>query len=514
MKAIVILTDTLRRDFLSTYSNTDVKTPNLERLQKKSVVFDQHWAGSLPCMPARRDMMTGRLNFLERNWGPIEPFDETLPETLNENGIFSHIVTDHYHYFEKGGENYCQSFNTWDLIRGQEHDPWVSKVNDPELPEYIGRYPKQYHLNRSRFVEEKDFTSPKTIQSAIQWLDNNKDADDYLLWVEMFDPHEPFDLPSEYLDLYDDEYDGPLYMWPKYRKNASSEKDLAHVRNRYSGLVTMMDKWIGKLLDKMDEQNMWEDTMLIFTTDHGTLLDEHEFMGKNFMPLYNEISHLPLMVHMPGGKNAGTRTDALTQNIDIMPTILDFFGVHPSESNMQGKSWLPLLEKQESKRRNYAIYGCFGKNVNITDGEFTYFRAAINENNSPLNLYTSMPTTLTHYYNDEYIKDFKDIEMGRFLKWTDYPVYKIPGYTISLTDESLGFTHRGEFIGENLLFNIQLDYSQERPIKDPNTEKKYVDLLAAALIEYDAPDEQFERLGLKNPSVPIDSELYRKNVKN
>ncbi|MFZ7946353.1 sulfatase [Neobacillus sp. 19] len=499
MKAIVVLADTLRRDFLSIYESTPVKTPNLERLQKRSVTFDQHWAGSLPCMPARRDMLTGRLNFLERNWGPIEPFDETLPKILEKNGVFSHIVTDHYHYFETGGENYYQSFTTWDFIRGQELDPWVSRVSDQELPDHIGRYPKQYYLNKSKFVEEKDFTTPKTIQSAVNWLEENQHADDYLMWVEVFDPHEPFDVPKEYLNLYADDYDGPCYLWPEYkRKTEVSSKALKHLSNRYAGLVTMVDNWIGKLLDTMDRFNMWEDTMVIFTTDHGTLLGEHDFLGKNYMPMYNEISHIPLMVHLPGGKHTGKRIQALTQNTDILPTILDFFGIKKEDCRnpIHGKSWWPLINDESDKLRDFAIFGCYGKNVNITDGKFTYFRAAANDGNFPLNLYTSMPTTLKQSFNSDLIKDLKKIEAGRFLKWTEYPVFKIPSNEISISDVSQRFSQRGEHIGENMLFDLEKDYKQNKPIKDLMLEKKYIEMLSRALTESDAPEEQFIRLGI------------------
>lgn len=141
MKTIIILMDSLNRHMLKVYNKaTWVKTPNIDRFAEKSLIFDGHWLGSAPCMPARRDIFTGRLGFLERNWGPIEPFDITLQEKLREKGVFSHMITDHTHYFEIGGENYCQLFNTWDIIRGQEYDAWVSRVNPPALPgHYYGK---------------------------------------------------------------------------------------------------------------------------------------------------------------------------------------------------------------------------------------------------------------------------------------------------------------------------------------------------------------------------------------
>ena len=132
MKAIVILFDTLCRYFLKPYGANKITTPNMVRLAEKSVVFDNHWIGSAPCMPARRDMLTGRYNFLERGWGGMEPFDIPLSHVLAHAGIHSHIETDHYHYFQGGGEFYATSFSTWQSYRGQEFDPMPAKIHDED----------------------------------------------------------------------------------------------------------------------------------------------------------------------------------------------------------------------------------------------------------------------------------------------------------------------------------------------------------------------------------------------
>ncbi|MEC0230463.1 sulfatase [Paenibacillus alba] len=499
MKAIVLLMDSVNRHYLSAYGAKGVETPNIDRIAEKSAVFTNHWAGSLPCMPARRDMMTGRLGFLERNWGPIEPFDQSLPQVLRDHGIFSHISTDHYHYFRVGGENYCQQFNTWDFIRGQELDSWVSKVSEPEKSEQIGKYLPQYALNRTQFHTEEDYSSPKTIKSALNWLDNNKDEDNYLLWVEAFDPHEPFDLPENELTNYGDDYDGPSYYWPEYGQVNVPDDALKHIRKRYAALLTMTDRWVGKLLDAMDTNGMWEDTMLIFTSDHGYLLGEHNFMAKNVMPAYNEICHIPLMVHVPGSDCAGKRIDALTQNIDVFPTIMEHFGLDENtcRNKLHGKSWLPLLRGESETIRDSAIYGYFGKNVNITDGEYTYFRASLLADNSPIFLYTAMPTTIGHYYGTEQIVDPSRIEMGPFLNWTNFPVYKIAGSNVQMKDQTQSFHVNSEFIRENLLYHNGKDYGQHHPIQDKEAEKRMIELLRKALANHDSPDEQYVRLGLE-----------------
>ena len=486
MKTIVVLMDSLNRHFLSLYGNDWVQTPNIDRFAEKSVTFDNHWLGSAPCMPARRDMMTGRLNFLENDWGPIEPYDVTLPGKLRENDIFTHMVTDHYHYFEIGGENYCQIFNTWDLYRGQESDPWVSSVDKPALPEeYLGRVREQYELNRQEFTSEEEFSGPKTFKAASKWLENNQNAEDFLLWVEAFDPHEPFDTPENFLQLYEDDYDGPRYEWSGYEEVNEGDDSLKHLRNKYAALLTMIDKWFGKLLDVLDENEMWEDTLIVLTTDHGHMLGEHGFTGKNFMHVYNELAHIPLIVNLPGNERAGDRINALTQNIDLMPTILDYFNIDIPET-VVGKSWRGLLEGTEDSIREAAIYGYWGKTINVTDGEYTYFRVPDKEDNRPLYRYTGMPTSFRNYFS---IQSLKEADMGSYLQWTDVPVYKVEGGS--------GKSHYHQ---DNLLFDLDNDYNQRNPLEDKEIETRMKKLMVEKMKDHGAPEEQYQRMGLEQKS--------------
>jgi arylsulfatase A-like enzyme len=488
MKAIVIMIDTLNRHSLSVYNpDTLVKTPNIERFSSKSALFTNHWSGSLPCMPARRDMFTGRLSFLERGWGGLEPFDITLQEQLTKNGVFSHIVTDHYHYFATGGENYCQAFTTWDFHRGQEFDPWVSQVKPAAMPaSYLGRINNQYELNRQKLVNEEDYPGPRTLQAACEWLEHNHEADQFLLMVEPFDPHEPFDCPQEYLDLYKDTYTGPRYNWPNYGVNPESPEATEHLRNRYAATLTMMDRWLGKLLDKMDEHNLWEDTLVILTTDHGFLLGEHECLGKNVMSVYNELAHLPLMVHLPGGRGAGEQIDAITQNIDLMPTLLEHFGIGIPQT-VTGHSLIGLLEHRVDRIRDVALYGYFGMDINMTDGMYTYLRTAAREDNQPCHMYTALPTAFRSFVRRT---DMNEVECGKFLPHTNYPVFKFPA---GGSGPELG--HKA-LQRKTLLFDIQQDYFQTKPLHNPGLEAKMAEKMIQAMKEAQAPEEQFARLGL------------------
>lgn len=486
MRTVVVLMDSLNRHMLKAYNkDTWMHTPNITNFSEDSVTFDNHWIGSTPCMPARRDLFTGRLNFLERNWGPIEPFDITLPDSLKANGIFTHMITDHYHYFELGGEGYCQIFDSWDLIRGQESDPVVSRVKKPDFPkEYYGRVRLQYELNRQLFNKEEDFPSPKTFASACNWINDNCDADNFFLMVEAFDPHEPFDCPQEYLDMYNDDYKGPRYDWPEYAPVNEPPEAVEHIRKRYAGTLTMVDKWFGKFIDTLKKHNMYEDTLIILTADHGHILGEHGLMAKNYMHQYNELAHIPLIIHLPKNERAGQRVNAITQNIDIMPTVLEYNEIKIPDF-VAGFSLKPIIEEKQEKVRDVALYGYYGKAVNMTDGKYTYFRAPESTDNLPLNLYTAMPTSFRRFVGTE---NAGEIEIGRFLQYTNYPVFKIPQ-----KKSGKGISH----VMQSLIFDIENDYTQQNEIKDEEIEKLLIQKLIVALKDAQAPSEQFERLGLK-----------------
>ena len=204
MKTVFLLFDSLNLRMLNSYGGTYIETPNFNRLAKKSIQFNNHYVGSMPCMPARRDMHSGRLSFLHRSWGPLEPFDNSFPEILRKNKIYTHLITDHYHYFEDGGATYHNRFNSWDFIRGQESDPWKAMVQPP-LEKFKEKYHKsqlnienretgyyRYAVNSEFIKEEKDFPSVKCFKSGLDFLQTNKNTDNWFLQLETFDPHEPF----------------------------------------------------------------------------------------------------------------------------------------------------------------------------------------------------------------------------------------------------------------------------------------------------------------------------------
>jgi arylsulfatase A-like enzyme len=516
MKAILILIDSLNRHYPPPYRNgwtgapdTErivARAPNITRFAERALTFDNHWIGSAPCMPARRDMLTGRTHFMERDWGGLEPFDIPFPHLLRDKAdVFCHMETDHYHYFHVGGENYHMPFNTWAFHRGQESDTYVSRRQAPKEPEHLGQWKAQYALNRTAFETAAPpsvppslggklggdagagFPTPRTFQGAIDWLRANEGADDFLLWVEVFDPHEPFDCPEAYLRLYDDDWQGPLYNWSEYDRVDPASEATRHLRRQYAATLTMMDEWLGRLLDELERQNAFEDTLIILTTDHGHMLGEKGVAGKGHWHVWNEMAHIPLMVHLPGGRHAGERRGQLTQNVDIMPTLLDHFGV-PLEHPIHGESWLPALEQNAPLNRRAVLYGWFGQTINLTDGRHTYLRAPARPDNQPLYRYFLTPGNFS--LRDVCPRSFYDgAELGDFLPYTDYPVIRAP----------VKYPRSTEW-AETLLFDIEADYGQTENLAGSEREALYRELLAETMVEMDAPAWQFERVGLRSGS--------------
>tara|TARA_B100000029_G_scaffold516037_1_gene626275 strand:- start:13693 stop:15027 length:1335 start_codon:yes stop_codon:yes gene_type:complete len=442
-------------------------------------------------MPARREFMTGRYNFVYRGWGPIEPYDDILPRELRKQEIFTHLLTDHYHYFELGGENYHTGFNTWDFFRGQENDWWASHVDRMALPQHMGQLTQQNFGNRKLQQNEEEFSGPRTAQAAIDWLKTNQLADDWFLQVEIFDPHEPFYCTEKYRALYDDNYDGPLYDWPSYEEVHENPDAIEHIRKCYAGLLTMTDHWIGRIFDTLDEIGLWDDTLVVFTTDHGTMLGEHDYWMKNIMPLYNEIVRIPLIVSLPGNEKAGTRSSVFTQTIDLMPTFLDYFNVK-SPPYTQGQSLKSLLDGGITRKDG--IFGYFGMAMNVTDGRYVYMRNPVNEDAGPLFAYTAMPTGgLNRWYPREV---YDRVETGRYFGHTyNLPLYKIP------TEGKVPQNHPGEdsYAGRNQLFDVENDPLQNKPLDDPQLENHFAERISWYLSQCEAMPEQYTRLGLNPP---------------
>lgn len=503
MNAIFISADSLNRHFLAAYGGTASpapRTPNIDRLAARSFILDRHYAGSLPCMPARREFLAGVQEFLWRPWGPIEPFDTSLALAARRAGVLTQLVTDHFHYHQHGSGGYCDDYHGVEFIRGHEVDNWRTAPADPD-PVLLRQILADGHADRDGFISraayarnvhdfrgEEDFFPAKVFTAAGDWIQQNRDQSPWLLVIDSFDVHEPFHCPEPYASMYTDEdpRDPSLVVWPRYGRIDAGEsrltdRQLAFVRAQYAGKLTMWDRWFGTLLDGLDEHRLWDDTLVILTTDHGHYLGEHGWMGKPVCPVYDVLAHTPAFVHHPelSRERGGEHVTALTSAIDFYRTVLETFGVEARAPH--SRSLLPAL-RATPRHRDWALYGYWGSSVNVTDGRFTYLHPWFDGGTA--RCYSTMFINPWEWFSP--VKVPSNVTSGSFLPYSTGPVWCYESDS-----------HPAQ--NEPLLYDVLSDPEQNVNLAGQGLqeERHMRELLIHALHELHAPAEQFERLGVQ-----------------
>ena len=495
-RAVVLLLDSLNRHLLGAYGGREFATPNLDRLARRALRFTRHYAGSLPCIPARHDLLCGTLDFLWKPWGSIEIWERPLTAHLRRAGVVTQLISDHPHLFETGGENYHCEFTAWAYERGHESDAWRTRP-DPSwmgAPSYHrGHTP--YDDSRGHFRGEADFPGPRTMTAATRWLDQDAPAHPrFLLLVDEFDPHEPFDTPEPYASLYDPEWRGPHLIWPPYVSGARaagvlSAADARQVRACYGAKLTMIDAWLGCVLDVLDRQRLWDSTAVFLCTDHGHYLGEKDIWGKPAAPVFEPLGHIPLLIAWPGV--APGEIDALTTTVDLAATLADLFGV-TFDHRTHGRSLAPLIRGESGGVREWLLSGVWGREAHVVTDRYKYARAprGLNE---PLSMWSNRWSTMPVHTYPELRLPMPD---GRAT------LDRMPGSSVPVLRQPFRAGDRlplwawGEFSG-NHLYDLVDDPGEERNLAGSAAERDATDALRAALDAVDAPADQLVRLGLE-----------------
>jgi arylsulfatase A-like enzyme len=501
MRAILVVFDSLNRRQLPPYGG-DAIAPQFERLAGRTVQFENAYVCSMPCMPARRDLHTGRPNFLYRSWGPLEPFDDSFPELLAKAGVYSHLVTDHQHYFEDGGCTYHNRYSSWEFFRGQEGDKWIPSVADPEWPSNaLARnasrddFVRNNYANREAFKNGTPLPIQQTFDAGLRFLEKNWKEDNWFLQIETFDPHEPFLADEEFRKLYGmPGKDDPLFDWPFYEKVTQTRDQVKLCRDAYYASLSQCDANLGRVLDFMDSHNMWDDTMLIVWTDHGFFLGEREWWGKMRMPWWNELAQIPFFMWDPRTRDRGSRRKALVQpSIDLAPTLLRYFGLEPTE-DMLGCDLAPVM-KDDTPVRESGIFGNFGGHVNVTDGRYVYMRST-ERFEVRMYEYTYMPTRMITPFPPEALRGNVTLrEPFRFTKGCS--LMKVGNPSPFYEGKELEDRLKADpAFRRHWLYDLERDPEQKEPIEDKVIEERMIEYLRKHLGACDAPEEQWARLGL------------------
>ena len=511
---VVLLLDSLNRHMLGSYGGTEFETPNLDRFaRERAVQFTAHVTGSLPCMPARHDILCGALDFLWRPWGSIELWEEPITAHLRRAGVTTMLVSDHPHLFETGGENYHTGFSAWDYVRGHEGDPWrtyrdPSHIGAPALPARTGDWywrdrlgldvgERPYDKSRTFFRDEAEFPGPRTMRAAADWLRAGApEAQPFMLFVDEFDPHEPFDTPEPWSGRYDPDWEGDLLIWPPYDVGAVAqgrldEREGRHIRANYGAKLSMIDHWVGRVFAALDERDLWRSTAVIVCTDHGHYLGEKDIWGKPGVIQYEPLGHIPLLVHWPGVAGGAT-CGALTTNVDIFATIADVFGVRPGSAT-HGTSLVPLLTGESGRVREWAIGGVFGNWVQVTDGYRKYARGPMGQN-FPLSMWSNRWSTMPVHGLEDASALPKPDRRARldFMPGAQVPVIRQP----FAPGDRLPFWVGDQAVDAHFLFDLVEDPAEDYNLTGTMAEGDMVELLREALRAVEAPAEQLERLGV------------------
>jgi arylsulfatase A-like enzyme len=403
MNVIVVVCNGLHLGFLGAYGNSWIETPNLDRLATEGIVFDHHFPENLTTLPTRRSWWTGRYGFPdpEAGWTALRHDEVILPDILWNQGVTSALISD-VPLLRDAGQGFGRGWDEVIWVRGQGYDPLVPpndprtrriKIesepglklpdhDDPDFELWKGRW-EQFLRNRAVLktdVEENTGVA-RTVRAAIDWLDRRgSDPSPFLLWLDLFSPHGPWDPPQPYRDQYaaaepdefeageegdlvEDDDDSTLEevrvlidVPAGAVGDVLTEEELLRLRRTYAGTVTLVDRWLGELFESLRESGRLEDTLVVFTSDQGEPLGEHGYV-RRFRPwLYEELIHTPLIVRMPKGEQGGSRRQAIVQTVDLLPTILSALGLPPHDS-VQGHDLLPLLRGEQAKVRDYACLG-------------------------------------------------------------------------------------------------------------------------------------------------------------
>jgi arylsulfatase A-like enzyme len=374
---IWITADTLRKDALGAYGNKTVRTPSIDKLAAQSTRFNRHYAASFPTMPARADFLTGRWTLSFMQWEPLPDTEITLPQLLSAKGIHTAAVVD-TPFYVRNGMNYDKGFQTFHEIESQS----TIAVKQDEF--------------RALWREESDRFAPRTFTKAMKWLERHY-KEQFFLYIDTWDPHEAWDAPNYYTELYLPDYDGeiinPIYGYYQGPDTSDytkfSEDKVKKAFATYYGEVTMVDTWVGYFLRQVENMNLMDKTAIIFTSDHGFYFGEHGgLFGKAcrvkasedelshsemeevwvHSPIYEEVSAVPLLIYLPKGTPGSY--DGLTCAVDLMPTVLDILG-QEIPSSVEGTSMLPMTKDPGVPGREYVVTTHFlgnpGETVRMVD---------------------------------------------------------------------------------------------------------------------------------------------------
>ena len=406
---LILMTDQQRADCYGAAGNTKIRTPNMDWLANEGLRFKQATTVCPLCMPARASFINGLYPHNHGMWdneGKMPADDETFFRHIQADGYFTaHIGKSHYYIHEsnlhmRDREDYMHA-------RGLEYvhettgplatqhtesymtDDWKEKgLLDIFKEDYKERiYQHKGWYARQSPLPVDDFMDSYVGKKAVEFIESYDDPRQMCLFVGFPGPHHPWDAPGEYASMYDPiEMPEAIGIPPqnsnlpdfvgkksdlKYSPDMTAQ-DIQKMRANYYGKISLIDYWFGRILDAYDIRGLLDDLFIIFISDHGEMLGDH---GRISKCIFKESSvRIPLVIRWPGRIPAGSASDALVENIDVFPTILEAVGIKQS-ARCLGKSLWPAINKPDGDFRESQLSEIFyedSRNVMLRTSKYKY----------------------------------------------------------------------------------------------------------------------------------------------
>ena len=380
---LLITSDQQRADTVGRRRGTTCRTPNLDRLGEQGVIFDRAAVQNVVCIPSRACIQTGRythqhgVRYMEPcidNTPGLPSWELTIMERLQQAG-YTTGATGKIHMMPERGFDHMEIVggkgSRWTQQTGQDIGPaplghmyarWLERRRPGAYEEiYVQRRKPEYKAHGTAIVNclpLEEYVETYILDKSIEFMSQDRD-DPWFLWCGFCGPHGPHDPPASHAGLYPfedielpatleaDLSDRPAFMAERARMRYDTPEEELNVRRSmsyYYCLVTLIDEYVGRLVDALEEQGALENTLVIYTSDHGEMLGDFRMRGKsNF---YEPVIHVPMIVRPPAGGVSGRRFNGLMEVMDIAPTVLDYAGVAIPEQ-MQATSFRPVLEGGE-----------------------------------------------------------------------------------------------------------------------------------------------------------------------
>lgn len=401
LNVILLVSDTFRADNLAAYGSQWVDCPHLNRFAERAIVFEEAYPEAMPTIPIRRTLFTGRraapMQYYFQHepvqlpgWHDLYNEDVTLSEVLTEAGYVTALIADVPH-LQRPGRSFHRGYGNYNWVRGQEIDYYGQAprqmpdfrelypeeyLNQPELNRQFARgrdfreFLNQYTANRKRWLRDGDSIVEQTARKAVAWLKDNHREGPFFLHVEAFNPHEPWDPPRPFLEKYLKQPGEHRWPEPPYGDAKVPPEGVARLRANYAGAASNVDYWFGKILETADELGLFENSVVVFLSDHGALLGEQGQFVKGPERLRRQVTQIPLLLKVPGKQFAGGKASGFVQIPDVAPTILGRLNLKPP-ARMTGEDLWPYVTGERTNRRDHVVQA-YGWIAAVRTAEWNY----------------------------------------------------------------------------------------------------------------------------------------------